>query len=182
MVLALLLGGGDVAARRFAEDELTARVHAALSGEGTTEATIDSFPFLGRLLVTGEVERITLHQEHVVARGITFQAIDVDLRGVRIDRGRLVRERQVEITGIDRGTVSATVGLAELARLAGGALANGIRVEDGVLVLGDVRVELAGVPLLPCVSRLRFEGAAVVLTCTLHDPPAELLRAVPSLS
>jgi hypothetical protein len=126
--------------------------------------------------VSGEVQQILVHQEGVEANGIRFSTIDVDLRGVRIDRGRLLRSRQVDVTGIDRGTVTAVVGLGEIARLAGQALSGGIRLEDGALVIGGVRIELAGAPLLPCASSLRFQGASVVVTCRLDDPPAELLR------
>lgn len=117
-----------------------------------------------------------MHQEAVEANGIRFSTIDVVLRGVRVDRGRLLRAREVDVTGIDRGTVTAVVGLAEIGRLAGEVLDGGIRLEDGALVIGDVRVDLAGVPLLPCASQLRFQGTSIVLTCSLDDPPAELLR------
>lgn len=156
-------------------------MHDAIPGVagGTTTASIDSFPFLGRLVVNGRVERVSVHQEDVKARGIRFTAIDVDLRGVHVDRGALVRHRRVELTGIDRGTVTATVGLGELLRLAGSAVTGGVRLDDGVLVIGDVRLDLAGSPLLPCVTSLRFEGTAVALTCRLHDPPIELMP-VPS--
>lgn len=147
-----------------------------MPGEGATTATIDSFPFLARLLVSGEVQEIRVHQEAVEANGIRFSTIDVELHGVRVDRGRLLRSRQVDVTGIDRGTVTAVIGLAEIARLAGQALTGGIRLEDGALVIGDVRLDLAGAPLLPCASGLRFQGASVVVTCRLDDPPAELLR------
>ena len=172
----MALGGADVVARDVAEDELTARVARAVPGEGPTTATIDSFPFLARLVVSGEVQHIRVHQEAVEANGIRFSTIDVDLRGVRVDRGRLLRSRQVDVTGIDRGTVTAVVGLGEIARLAGEALSGGIRLEDGTLVIGDVRIGLAGAPLLPCATGLRFQGASIVVTCTLDDPPAELLR------
>jgi hypothetical protein len=173
----VLGAGADVVARGVAEDELTSRVHHAIPGasEGTTTASIDSFPFLGRLVATGRVDGVTVHQEGVTARGIRFTAIDVDLEGVHIDRGALARHRRVELTGIDRGTVTATVGLGELLRLAGSAAAGGVRLDLGVLFIGDVRLDLAGAPLLPCVTSLRFEGAAVALTCRLHDPPVELL-------
>lgn len=177
----MLGGAADVVARGAAEDELTSRVHDAIPGaaDGTTTASIDSLPFLGRLVVNGRVDRVTVHQEDVKARGIRFTAIDVDLRGVHIDRGALVRRRRVELTGIDRGTVTATIALGELLRLAGSAATGGVRLDHGVLVIGDVRLDLAGAPLLPCLTSLRFEGAAVALTCRLHDPPIELLP-VPS--
>jgi hypothetical protein len=174
--VALLGGAADVAVRHFTEDQIAARVHAAIPGSGDTAVTVDGFPFLGRLAVSGEVERVSLHQEAVESQRIRFSTIDVDLRGVRVDRGLLVRSRQVELTGIDRGTVTAVVGLSELARLARTALAGGIRLDHGVLVIGDVRVDLTGVPLLPCATRLQFEGASVALTCELDDPPAEMLR------
>lgn len=129
---------------------------------------------------------MTVHQGAVEANGVRFSAIDVDLHGVRIDRGRLVRARQVDLTAIDRGTVTAVVGLGEIVRLAGRALTDGVRVEDGALIIGDVRIDLAGVPLLPCATRVRLEAAALVIACDLDDPPVELLRearrrvAVPS--
>lgn len=175
MVL-LGLGGLDVVARGVAEDELVERVHAAVPGSGPTTATIDSFPFLGRLAVAGEVRRIHVHQEDVEARGVRFSTIDVELRGVRIDRTRALWSQDVELTSIERGRVTAVVGLGELLRLAGAALIDGVRLEDGAIVIGDVRIELAGAPLLPCVGGVRVAGATVVLTCDLTEVPAEMLR------
>lgn len=169
-----LAAGGDVAARRYAEGEMVDRLEAAAPTATARTAEIDSFPFLGRLVALGDVERVAVRLENVEANGLLFSAIDADLRGVRLDRSRLL-QGDVELVGIDRGLVTAELGLAEVVRVAGAAFAGDVRLEDGVLVVGGVRLDLSGVPLLPCATRVGFAGTRVVVTCELDEVPDELL-------
>lgn len=176
LVVVLLGAAADVAARRFAERQLTSRVRDAIGDAGPTDAEIHSVPFLGRLLVAGDVARVRVHQEDVAANGLTFSTVDVDLHGVRIDRSQLLRRRRVELTGIDSGTVTAVIGSTEVVRIAGRALLGDVHLDHGVLVVGGVRLDLAGAPLLPCATRVRVAGLSLVVTCTLREVPKELLR------
>ncbi len=176
VVVAVLGAAVDVTTRRLAERQLTSRVHDAIGDAGPTDAEIHSVPFLGRLLAAGDIARVRVHQEDVGANGLTFDSIDVDLRGVRIDRSQLLGHRRVELTGIDGGTVTAVIGSTEVLRIAGRALLGDVRLENGVLIIGGVRLDLAGSPLLPCATQVRLAGVSLVVTCTLHEVPKELLR------
>jgi hypothetical protein len=176
LLVVALLAGADVATREAAEDQLVELVRARVDGAGATTAEIDSLPFLGRLAVVGDVDHVTVHMDDVTAASLSWAAITVELDGVRIDRGRLVRDRKVAVTDLDRGTVTAVLGLSQVLRLASSAIRGDVRLEDGALVVGETRIDLAAVPLLPCASDLAFVGATVVLTCTFDEVPRELAR------
>jgi hypothetical protein len=199
VVLGLLLGA-DFAARHVAEDQIADVVHARVAAAGPTSADISSFPFVGRLLAAGHVSRLTVRQQDVNAGPLRFAVITVDLHGVRVDRGRLLRRREVELTGIDQGTVTAELtqeaasGLLgarvlfargrATANVAGIEVAVKASVEKGALVLRadgsdrELRLPIPDVPLLPCVDRVELEAGRAVLACTVHDVPPELLRTV----
>ena len=165
----------DVGARELAETELTSRVRARVPSAASTTAEIDSLPFLGLLALSGEIRTATIHIEDVTAASLRWASITVDLEDVALDRGRLLRDRDVVVEDVGRGRVTAILGMSQVLRLAGAALAGDVRLEDGVLVVGDVRIDLGDVPLMPCVSDLSFVGATVVLTCTFDEVPDELL-------
>ena len=175
LVVVLAGAAADVGARELAETELTSRVRERVPSASAITAEIDSLPFLGRLAASGEIRTASVHLEDVTASSLEFASITVDLDGVVLDRGRLLRQRDVVVEGIGRGRVTAVLGMSQVLRLAGAALAGDLRLEDGVLVIGDVRIDLGGVPLMPCASDLRFVGATIVLTCSFDDVPDELV-------
>ena len=199
VVVAVLLTGVDLAAKRAAEQQLADVTHRAVAAAGPTSAQIDSFPFLGRLVVAGRVARVRVRQVGVAAGPLRFGAVSVDLHGVSVDRDRLLRRREVELTGIDRGTVTAELtqeavsavlgvqvtfaGGRATARVGGVAVSVAPSSEDGALLLRPaagraLRLALPPVPLLPCVDRVAVGDGRAVLACTVHDVPPELLRAV----
>lgn len=194
IVVAVGLGAGDVAARNLAETQLATLVGDRVPGDGATSATIESFPFVGQLLVQGRVPRVQVSQEGVPAGPLVFNSISVDLRDVRIDRAELVERRRVSIIAIDRGLVTAVLGEGQLSAAtgvtvhlgAGTATANvagrEVTVEpsltDGVLHLGPLSVTIPEAPMLPCATDVRIEPRRALITCTIDEVPAELLRQV----
>ncbi|HTJ76485.1 MAG TPA: LmeA family phospholipid-binding protein, partial [Acidimicrobiales bacterium] len=101
-----LLVAADLAVRSAAEGQLRRRVAAAAAPAGATTARIDSFPFLGRLLVSGQVSRVEVSAADVTVEGLTFARVAVDLRDVTFDRNRLLSDRTVVLSSLNRGTAS----------------------------------------------------------------------------
>jgi LmeA-like phospholipid-binding len=190
-----------VAARRWAEGELEDRARQALDPAVEAErvhAAIHSFPFLGRLLASGTVSRIRLAVAPVTTTGLVFDEIEVDLRGVRVDRDLLVRKRQLELTAIDTGTVTAV--LTERAvsdavgvhvtflpgrvavTVAGVEVGAAVEAKDNVLVVTPergpaLRLPIPEVPFLACATSAEVRQGQVAVRCTVEDVPPELLRA-----
>jgi hypothetical protein len=197
VLLLVLLIGGDLVAEGIAEDQIASIAHQQIQDAGPTTASIESFPFLGRLAFGGVVKRVVVRQEDVVAGPLQVASVTVDLRGVHIDRGRLLGDREVFLTGIDRGTVTATVTDDEVSRLVrttvvftpdiATATVNGVEiraratVEEGALVLTAeglpaLRLPIPEIPLVPCVAEATIREGVVDLSCSIDEIPPELLR------
>jgi len=189
-----------VAARGFVENTVNARAQQEAPPGTSVSASIGGFPFLPRLLLAGEVSKADIHLENIDANGaIVFAEVDIDLRGVHLDRSRLFNDRKARITAIDHGRVTATVTAAAL----GDALRVPVKMADGVIsvtVLGqdvrvtpkvtDGRLTLTGelgrsftlaIPktdFVPCVGEVTVEDGQMRLSCEIDDVPPALLDAV----
>jgi len=198
-VLALLVGllaAGDVAARAVAESQLRDRVVAASGPAGPTTARIDSFPFLPRLLASGNVSRIRVGAADVAVEGVTFARVALDLHGVTLDRDVLFSDGKVVLADLERGTTTAEVTAEELSerlgvdvtleagrvrvRVAGQTVTAAASVNDNTLRLAVSGFSLPALriprlPLLPCVADAEILAGMVRLTCSVDRLPAELV-------
>ncbi len=198
VVLSVLVGA-DVASRQFVEATVNTRAQQEAPPETSVSASIGGFPFLPRLLLGGEVSKADVHLENIQADVLAFAEVDIDLRGVHLDRGRLFNDRKARITAIDHGTVTATVTQEAL----GEALRVPVKMDDGVItvtVLGknvqvtpkvtNGRLSLTGalgrsfsllIPatdFVPCVGEVSVEDGRMRLSCEIDDVPPALLDAV----
>ena len=200
MVLGLLVAA-DMAVRSVAESQLRDRVATAATSRGATmtgatTARIESFPFLGRLLTSGEVSRIRVSAADVTVEGLTLARVALDLHGVTFDRDRLLSEQKAVLTDLDRGTATAEVTAEQLSdrvgvpvtltagkasvRVAGQTVSATASVTDNTLRLTVAGLTLPGLripklPLVPCVADAEILPGRVRLTCTVDQVPAELV-------
>jgi hypothetical protein len=178
-----------------AEDELRQRVVARVHPEGPVSARVSSFPFLGRLLVSGTISRVEVSVRDLTVRGVTFASVGVDLRSVRIERDALVQDRLVALRSIGHGTAVAEISGDEVSRLlgvpvvleegrarvrVGGTLVdvsaemegNTLRVRAGGVSLPAI--EIPPLPLVSCVSGAEILPGRLRLTCDVDQVPLEL--------
>lgn len=184
IILAVLTAGlvaADFAARTWAESKLAEQAAAYYPPSGSSSASIRSFPFLGRLLVAGDVPGVSLRMENVRADVILLSRIEFDLSDVVVDRGELFAGR-VQVVDVGAGRIEGLVDGSSLARAAGVDLRFGRgevevhRQVGGVDVSATGRVTLKG-------NRLRIEPTSVQgvgvpassLTVTYDIPGVELL-------
>ena len=183
-------------ARAAAESQLRDRVEVAATPSGETRARISSFPFLGRLLTSGDVSRITVAAAGVTVERLTFARIALDLDDVTLDRDRLLAEQKIVLTDLRQGTAEAEVTQEELSerlgvpvtleagrarvRVAGQTVTANASVSDNTL-----RFSVAGasvpalripkLPLIPCVADAVIVPGRIRLTCTVDAVPPELV-------
>ena len=100
-------------------------------------AQISSFPFLGRLLASGEISQVDVAVRDLTVRGVTFASVGVRLRSVEIDRDSLLNDRRVALKSIDHGTAVVEISGSEISRLLGVTV---------VLEPGQARVRVGGDP------------------------------------
>ncbi len=185
----------------MAEGQLRDRAAAAVLPAGATiagptSASIESFPFVGRLLTSGQVSRVQVAAADVTVEGLTFARIAVDLRGVTFDRERLVSERRVVLSSLVRGTATAEVTAAQLSerlgvdvtllagkaqvRVAGQTVTATASVSDNALRLSVAGLSVPALripklPFVPCVADAEILPGRIRLSCTIDQIPAELV-------
>jgi hypothetical protein len=196
LVIAGLLVAGDVAARRYATGQLSDRIGAAVPEASGVHARIHSFPFIGRLLLDQSVQEVGAHIDRLAAvHGLVFTGLDVDLRGVVLDRGELISHQQVRLRRIRQGTVTValtqqaladalgrpvtiTGGVVNVTVLGGRAVHASVSVAASKLAVEVSPLPVATFPLpnskvLPCAPRVQVVETQIILACTFtRIPPA----------
>ena len=198
-MLAVIIGllvATDIGVRSVAEAQLRDRVAASASPAGATSARIESFPFLPRLLLSGEMSRIRVSSADVTVEGVTFAHVALDLSEVTFDRDRLLSERKVVLESLQRGTATAEVTQDELServgvpiilesgrarvRVAGQMVTAAAAVNNNTLRLSVAGLSIPALriprlPLLPCVADAEILPGRIRLTCSVDEVPAELV-------
>jgi hypothetical protein len=196
VVILGLLVAADVGVRSVAESQLRDRVATTATPAGATTAHIESFPFLPKLLLSGDVSRIKVSAAEVTVEGLTFARIGLDLSDVTFDRERLVSERKVVLADLGQGTATAEVTQDQLSerlgvavtleagrarvRVAGQTVTATAAVTDNTLRLTVAGASIPALripklPLLPCVANAQIVPGRVRLTCSVDRVPAELV-------
>ena len=186
----------DVGVRSVAETQLRDRVEAAVTPAGATSARISSFPFLVRLLTSGDVSRITVAAADVTVEELTLARVAVDLHEVTLDRDRLLSEQAVVLEALGRGTAEAVITQEQLSerlgvpvtlesgqarvRVAGLTATARATVSDNTLRLSVSGFNVPSLrsprlPLLPCVADAEILPGRIRLTCTVDRIPPELV-------
>jgi hypothetical protein len=199
VVLGLLVLA-DLGARRASEAQLEQRILDSAPSAHDASVHLDSFPFLGRLAVSGNVPEVRASVADVTVQGLRLNRIAVDLHDVHIDRDRLVVHRQIDLKSIGRGLATAEVTQADLRSALNGlpvvlgkdrisVTVRGVTatvtatVRDNVVHLSAGRLSIPPfsipkLPLLPCVTNAVSEPGRLHLSCEVAQVPEELLRQV----
>jgi hypothetical protein len=186
----------DVAVRSVVESQLQDRVELAATPDGPATARISSFPFLGRLLLSGKVSQLEVVAAGVTVESVTFARVAVDLDDVTLDRDRLLSERKVVLTDLGRGSAEAEVTQEELSdqlgvpvtleagrarvRVAGQTVTATASVSDNTLRLSVSgfpvpSLRIPQLPLVPCVADVVILPGRIRLSCSVDQVPRELV-------
>jgi hypothetical protein len=197
VVLSALGLGVDVGTKSWAQGQIEKRARTEVPDETSVSADINAFPFLPPLFLGGRVSVVEGHFKNVKAGVLSFASVDIELRGVRINRSKLVNDRKVELTDISEGTVSIEIAVAELARvlrvpvtasngelrltIAGTNALAKVSVRDNALffdVAGVTRtINIPKTRFVPCASRATVLAGRIRVTCTITEIPPALLGA-----
>ena len=197
VVLAVLLGLlsiADVVIRHHVEGRIAARVEQRDPGSHAS-ATISSFPFVGRLAVSGTIPEIRVDATGVTAGPLVFSRVELDLSDLRIRRSALLHGH-VELVGLRRGVVTADISQGSVDHLTGlpitfgpgtvgaGGLElpvqlsiHGSAVTIGFASLPSVTVTIPPLNLLPCVGGAAVVPGALQVSCTVTSLPSALAHA-----
>ncbi len=149
VLLAVVLVAADVLTRGWAESELAARAAAYYPPSSASSAEIHSFPFLGRLLVGGDISAVSLRLENVTAGVLALRHLRFDFDDVKFDRTELFSGR-VRVLDVGAGRMEALVDGSSVTR----AVGLDVRFADGEV---EVHREIAGVDV-SARARVTLEG------------------------
>jgi hypothetical protein len=186
--LALLGQAADVGARHLATDKIETRARQVVPESSGVHAWIRSFPFL-KVGINGHVDEIGLRAARVVEKPLVFTDVIVDLKGVRVSVSQVATSAQIDVTHVDRGTITMTVletGLAQAlpasaagslgtAALAGAKVSVNATTRHLVVALpgvASVALPLPKADLLPCTPAVTQLADRITLSCTFTQVPS----------
>lgn len=198
-VLLAVLVGADVAARGYVSSTVSKRAQQETPPGSTVSASVGGFPFVPPLVLSGTVKRASVHLENVTAQVLVFASVDVELRGVHLDRNRLFKDHKARITKIDHGSVHAVVTADALSN----ALHVPVKMAGGQILLTVAGTDIAVTPAVvnnhltltgslahaftlaipatgyvPCISTVAVLDQKMELSCNITDVPPALLDTI----
>lgn len=189
----------DVAARAYAQSQLQQTVNERTTSGAKVHAEIQSFPFLGRLLVQQKVSKVVLSSAEVKTGSLTFTSVELSMNDVKLSRSDLIQNQKVVITAIGTTTASGDLTASALSDAVGApiqigngkvsARVAGIDVGARVQATGKgLTVQIPGLPLpaltipgsdlLPCLGGLQLQDGRIHFSCTVPGIPPAVLRLV----
>lgn len=145
IVLGGALVGAEVGSKAYAESKMEQVIEDRTPGQQDPRVEISSFPFLGRLLVSGTVGDVRMRANAVQAGPVTLDNVELELTGVRVDRD-LLMQQEVKLREIDSGIIRLHL--------------------DRSLPL-DGPVPVPRTPLIPCDA----EVSSSVVSCRFDEVP-----------
>lgn len=187
----------DVVLKNRAETELAVEIARRVPGTTGIKADISSFPFVGRLLVSGTVPEVVVTAQHAESGSIGLSDVRVVVEEVEMDT-QAARDGRAVVKSIGRGTVQADLRANEInpflprgyqvelqpgkatVRGPGASLAQFVTTPEGKIQLRVAEKALVDLPfpttdLLPCAPDAAFISGAVRLTCSFDKVPPLLL-------
>lgn len=133
------------------------------------DTSVDSFPFLGRLLVSGETS-FSIGLDDVQDQGVRIDRIEFDVDGLVFDRDEALDQR-VRINSVDRVQATVIIDEASISE----ALGVAVEVEPGAVSAAGVTVSVT------VVDRTVTASAAGLGSASFAVPSSDWLPCAPSL-
>lgn len=193
-VLLGLLSIADVVIRHQVEGGIAARVDRS-DPDARASVAISSFPFVGRLAVSGTISEMRVDARGVPAGPLVFSRVDLDLTDLRIRRSALLHGH-VELVGLRSGVITADISQESVDHLTGLPITfgpgtvgvGGLQLPAQLSIHGPaVTIRLAALPsvtvtipplnLLPCVGGVVVVPRALQVSCRVTSLPSALAEA-----
>jgi hypothetical protein len=196
-LLAIVVVGGSVLDQRIrveAEKEAGRRLEKELPIEGTPIVSIDSFPFVLKVLMDGSVDQLQVSMRSLEQQGVRVDEARLTIDGLVLDQDKLLDEHKLEVTDIESATIEAWVTGEDISTVAKVP----VEISDGQVsatykgkrYTGTAKVSkhavlvmVEGMPpllsplpsydFIPCEPDLDIDGDRIHVQCTVDElPPA----------
>jgi hypothetical protein len=201
VVLASIIAGlawADVRIRRYAEDEARSRLAEAIPQAERSEVALTGFPFVGRILVDGSVQRLSVTLHGLREGDLEVERLQLVADDIVLDRARLLEEHVLAVTDVGRVRVEARIAAAVIARAAGVPVelrdgtarvtVEGRRLEASISIAGPtVMLAVAGAPplvvplpeaYLPCHPELTIAEDHLIVACSTTELPDAIMEVL----
>jgi hypothetical protein len=186
----------DVRVRIYAEGEARARLAEAIPQAERTDVELVGFPFVGRILSSGSIERLSVTLHGLREGEIEVEHVHLVADDLVLDRTRLLEERVLAVTDVGRVRVRGRVTADMIARAAGvpvtiedgraSVTVHGQTLEASIALVGRTfMLSVAGVPpvilplpaeqYLPCEPELTLVDDGLELACSTTKLPAAVM-------
>jgi hypothetical protein len=156
-VILLALIVGDQAAKSWAESQLAERAAAYYPPGSGSSASIRSFPFIGRLLISGSVPKVDVNLDDLRFQAVVVRQLSLKVSDVKLDRSDLFDGR-VRLLDVGQGRLQATIDGQSLAKATG----FDVRFTPGQV---EVHQKIQGVDVV-AKGQLAVKGNLVTVTPT----------------
>lgn len=195
IVVAAVIADGII--RNHVEQAIATQIDDQVPGSHA-QVTISSFPFVGRLAVSGTVPTMTAHVTGVQAGPVALDTVDVVVHDVRVARGQLAHGK-VQIDSIREAIITAQISQASLDHQVGVPITIGSgtvglggvqvpahlavvsnRIEIQVPPLPGISVTIPLTNLVPCIGTASLSPGHLTVTCSTDRLPPALDHVVAS--
>ena len=157
-VILLALVVADRAVKGWAESKLAERAAAYYPPGAGSSASIRSFPFVPRLLFSGEVRRVDVNLDDLRVQAVLIRRLSIRASDVKLDRDEVFQGR-VHVRDIGQGSLEVTLDGPSLAK----AIGSDVRFTSSGDV--EVRQRIQGVDV-KAKGKLTVKGNVLTVTPT----------------
>ena len=191
-VLGVVVGLGvvgdaaDVGARHLATSKIEQHLSQVVPHASGVHGRIRSFPFLD-VGLNGHITEIGARVDHLIAAPAVYSDLVIDLHGARVSIGNMVTSLRLNVTRIQRGTVTFTLTAADLQKLVPSTLSpSQVRVSvdaaHRTLVIAlpsgaSVRLPLPPASIVPCIPGVAPGPDGLTLGCSFTAVPTAFTTA-----
>jgi len=175
----------DVGARHVATSKVEQHIRQVVPLATGVHGRIRSFPFV-EVGINGRIDEIGAHIDQLGAAPVVYTDLVVDLRGARVSIGNIVTSFRLNVTQIERGTVTFTLTAASLQKAVPAVPPGEVRASvDGAhrrLVLvppsgSPVTLPLPPASLVPCTPGVAPGPDGLTLACSFTTVPSAFTTA-----
>lgn len=187
LLVVLLALAVELVAPQLAASSIEDHVRSQTEGVVGVSADVGPFPVVTRLLATERVQRLSVTLDEVAAQQLTFTSVQLELRGVELDRNELL-DGNVRVRGMQGGRATAHLdgnALTEalgvpvrveddrlFTEVAGQEIEVPLATQDGELALPAELPDIVLPDLVTCTDvTTAVEDDRIELSCTLQDVP-----------
>ena len=176
----------DIGARHLATSKIEQHLRQVVPHTTGVHGRIRSFPFLD-VGLNGHITEIGARVDRLSVAPAVYSDLVIDLHAARVSIGNMVTSLRLNVTRIERGTVSFTFAAADLQRVVPSSVAaSQLRVSvdaaHRTLVLAPpagaaVRVPLPPLSIVPCTPGVAPGPDGLTLGCSFTTVPVAFTTA-----